>query len=269
MTYLFKIIEAFRGLYEICGYAIAIKWLAFFVFKINTVLRVRNLQAVDSAMGEGPFSVVLKKYGGKRFRVGGPNAVSGIREMYVRDVYLRGGWLKINPDSTVLDLGANMGNFTNMALAMAPDARVVAVEPSLALNTAFARSVGLNPGCLERTLLLRGFLGKASPKILEAIASDENYRDAKWITAEDLLSKLNGRPIDFLKCDIEGGEFSLLSPGSRILSMTSQLACEAHSFAGDVPGFVESIRGEGFLIGPVQQDSDGTVTFLAKRPAHV
>jgi len=266
MRYIFKFFEAVRGLYETCGYAIAMAWVKCSFVEMIAVLRAGNLQAVDSAMGEGPFPVVLRQYGGARFKVVGPNAVSGIREMYVKDVYLRGGWLKFNPGSTVLDLGANMGNFTNMALAMAPGARVIAVEPSRALNVIFRRSVGLNEGHLERTLLLRGFLGKASPKILDAIASDENYRDAKWLTEKDLLDQLNGRSIDFLKCDIEGGEFSLLSPGSRLLSLTNQLACEVHSFAGNVPEFLRSIGDAGFLVGPTQQDSDGTVTFLAKRP---
>jgi hypothetical protein len=70
-----------------------------------------------------------------------------------------------------------------------------------------------------------------------------------------------------LKCDIEGGEFSLLRPNSRLLSLSQQIAIEVHSFAGDVDAFLAMLNQEGFDLGSIKRDPDGTCTVLAKRKA--
>jgi hypothetical protein len=72
--------------------------------------------------------------------------MSEIREMYVRDVYLQNGWAAANDVDVVLDLLASLGNYTNMALAMVQNVRVIAVEPSISLNCLMADSVQQNVG---------------------------------------------------------------------------------------------------------------------------
>lgn len=254
----------FFGLLNICGSSVALRWLFHVLFQFPLIIKKGDLQPADRAMGIGPFEVTFKKYN-CRFKIMGPDAISGIREMYVRDTYLRNGWLNIKPNDTVFDLGANMGNFTNMALAIEPTVRVIAVEPSIYLNNAFTKSVGLNVGHLSRTSLIRAFLGRPNEKIKAVVAGDENYTDAEWITEEQLLERVNIQSIDFIKCDIEGGEFGLLTSNSELLAMTKALACEVHAFAGDVTKFLSDIESCGFVIGPVQHGPDGSVTFLAKR----
>src|SRR6202007_75251 len=140
------------------------------------------------------------------FKIAGPCCINGIREMYVRDVYLRGGWLNFDQNDTVLDLSANMGNFTNMALAIEPTVKVIAVEPNIVLNEVFERSVGLNPGHLTRTTLIRAILGDPC----DTIDGDADYVGAAQLTEGQLLERINLPRIDFIKCDIEGGEFKLL-----------------------------------------------------------
>jgi FkbM family methyltransferase len=185
--------------------------------------------------------------------------------MYVRDVYLRDGWVVIRPQDVVVDLGANMGNFSALALASHPTVRVIAVEPSIDMNDRFVKSLGLNDGFLDRTELIRGFMGRPSAKISEVLKSDPNYADAAWISETEFIQRTGIDHIDVLKCDIEGGEFGLLGRDSRILAMTAALACEVHSFGGDVGAFLAGIEASGFDLGPMQRDSDGTVTFVAKR----
>jgi len=228
------------------------------------ILHERNLQPADRGMGIGPFEVRVRPYK-RHFKVAGPQVFSGIREMYARDVYLHGGVLGIEPGDVVVDLGANMGNFTCLALAADPDTRVVAVEPSRSLNDVFALSVGLNPGYLPRVRLIRAFVGEQGEKQYRArVCEAEDYGGAPFLTEEDLLGAVGPR-VDFLKCDIEGSEFGLLKPGSLLLSVTRKLACEVHAFAGDVTGFVKAIRQSGFEILHLQRDEDGTSTFLARR----
>jgi hypothetical protein len=72
--------------------------------------------------------------------------------------------------------------------------------------------------------------------------------------------------VDFLKCDIEGGEFTLFGADSRLLKMTSALAIEVHSFAGDVERFAEKVRAAGFSIHHRTDAIDGSCVLLASRP---
>lgn len=264
MNNLAKFWGDFSGLLTICGPSVAFRWLYHVLINLPSIIKMKDLQIADKAMSIGPFNVTLKKYNCK-FQILGPQAISGIREMYVRDIYLRNGWLKIKPNNIVLDLGANTGNFTNMALAVDPTVRVIAVEPNRYLNTIFTKSVGLNYSHLNRMTLIRAFLGRPNEKIKTAVAGDENYADAEWITEEQLIEYSNILSVDFLKCDIEGGEFGLLTPNSKLLAMTKALSCEVHAFAGDVGKFLVDIESSGFAIGPIQHASDGSVTFLAKR----
>ena len=251
----------FVGLVKICGPSVALRWLFLVHVHLLTILRRGNLGMVDQAMGVGPFEVRLKKYK-CRFKIMGPQCVSGIREMYVRDMYLSHGWLDIRPNDTVLDLGANMGNFTNMALAIEPTVRVIAVEPNSDGNRMFTESVNLNAGHLARTTLIRAILGDSAEKI----KSNEYCAGAAYISEAQLLERANAPWIDFIKCDIEGGEFALLTRESRLLGMARALACEVHADAGDMTGFLAEIEAAGFTIGPTQHAAGGrSATFVAKR----
>jgi len=259
-----KLTADFLGLARVCGILIACRWLFFVGRYFFDIAKQGNLQTADRAMGEGPFKVNLSRYG-TSFTVVGGDAISGIREMYVRDTYLSDGLLLIHDGDTVVDLGANMGNFTNLALSCGKHVRVVAVEPSTALNAAFCRSVGLNAGFMERVILIRAFLGKVSRKVQSMIGQDVNYHNVPWISETELINEGQLNKIDFLKCDIEGGEFKLLTSGSKLLSMAQNIAIEVHAFGGDVREFIGGLNRCGFSILAAKYDSDGTATVLAKR----
>ena len=186
--------------------------------------------------------------------------------MYVRDVYLHNGWLDIPPGSTVVDLGANMGNFTNLALAFHSSIRVIAVEPSECLNRAFHKNVELN-NASNRVRLVRAFMGEATTKQLSCQADDPCYAGAVFINEGKFLKESGIAKIDFLKCDIEGSEFGLLSRNSKLLAMSQRIAIEVHAFAGNPKVFIQMLLDTGFIIGPVKWDPDGSCTLLAKRPA--
>jgi FkbM family methyltransferase len=185
--------------------------------------------------------------------------------MYVRDSYLGGGLLRVQDGDTVVDLGANMGNFANLALSSGNTVRVVAVEPSLAMNTSFRRSVGLNSGYMPRVNLIRAFLVGIPQTVQCVIAQDVNYHGAPRMSEADLIKEGHLTKVDFLKCDIEGGEFQLLTADSKLLAMTQSIAIEVHAFAGDVHEFIERLRRCGFGIVAAKYDPDGTATVLGKR----
>ena len=257
-----KLVEDAFGIARVLGFRYAVRWtLAAFV-RCKDVMIARNLQPADQAMGAGPFQVNLPAYGAQ-FRVVGAGVFSGIREMYVRDAYLRRHSLRINDGDVVLDLGANMGNFTNLALAHGPKVRVIAVEPNKYLNQAFGDSVALNQGFPERTTLIRAFLGARD--IGRSLANSEEYEGALILSEGEFVRASGIRHVDFLKCDIEGGEFEVFKTGSALLRMTDSLAIEIHAFAGDVDGFIKMLIDHGFVLRHIKRDADGTATVLAAK----
>lgn len=249
------------GLLSVCGLGKTTRWLAAALLNVRSIARTRTFAAADWAMGPGPFQI---SYRGLRFRVCGPGVFGGIREMYVRDVYFQGGWFDIPKSARVVDLGANIGNFTNLALAHDPGVRVVAVEPSRCLLKDFHASIELN-GASSRVQVVRAFVGGNTRKQMDCQA-DPCYAGASFMTDAEFVSSIGEGPIDFLKCDIEGSEFDLLTPGSAILESTQRLAIEIHAFAGDVRNFIQGLADCGFEIGPVKWDPDGSCIMLARRP---
>jgi FkbM family methyltransferase len=250
------------GISRIVGLSTTAMWLAAILKNMPEIYRSGNLQVADRALGSGPFQVDYSDE--VSFRIAGPQALSGIREMYVRDTYLRGGRLGIDDGDIVVDLGANIGNFTNLALAHGPGVRVFAVEPSHAFLRSMQTSLALNDGFLERVKVVQAFLGNASSTQLD-LSNDPSYAGISWMTEDQLLEETNLRRVDFLKCDIEGGEFGLLHRESALLRMTKKLAIEVHAFAGDVQAFIHMLKEVGFTVRHIQRDPHGSATVLARR----
>jgi FkbM family methyltransferase len=251
-----------RGIATVCGWLIALRWLTWIALTLPACVRSRNLQPADRRMGSGPFRV---SRGASHALLSGPQVFSGIREIWVRDVYLRDDYLQIPQGAVVIDFGANLGNFTNLALAQHPDVRVIAVEPSLALSSSLLKSVS-NNGWANRVAVKRAFVG-VSTRVQSAVADIPDYQDAPFITEEEFLSEFDIKRVDFLKCDIEGSEFFLLRPESRLLAMTRSLAIEIHTWGGPVSSFLSGLRDIGFEFGSVTYDASGCCIALCKRAA--
>ena len=214
-------------------------------------------------MGDGPFPVAR---GTARAELRGPQVFSGVREIWVRDVYLKDDFLQISRGALVVDFGANVGNFTNLALAQHKDVRIVAIEPSLSLSQSLQASVNGN-GWLARVAVKRAFVG-TSTTVQASVAANPDYSGAPFLTEEQFLDEFKIDHVDFLKCDIEGSEFFLLEPKSRLLSITRNLAIEIHAWGGSVARFLDHLRSVGFEIGPVTYESEGTCIALCRRSAY-
>jgi FkbM family methyltransferase len=253
----------FKGIWFVCRPSIAIKWLFHILFLIPQIIRSKNLHPADIAMGDGPFKV-RHHSGGIFFSISGDRVFSGIREMYVRDVYLSNGILKIQDGDVVVDLGASCGNFTNLALSIGSNVRVVALEPLIRKNQKMLNSILLNNGFKERVILINAFIGRKSSK-QDWLIKEFDLSSINWISEDELISIGNLKKVDFLKCDIEGGEFDLLHKGSKLLEITNSLAIEIHSFAGDVIHFIDELKDSGFQIKKIKWDPDKSCTLLAQR----
>jgi FkbM family methyltransferase len=248
------------GIARVSGPRTATRWL----WKIATNLRAcratGNLQPADLAMGDGPIPARLR---GARASLVGVQAISGLRELWVRDLYLGGGYLAIRDGDVVVDLGANMGNFTLLALGHGPRVRVFAVEASKALADKWRRSVEHN-GWQDRARLTNAFIGATTAE-QERLRHLPECAGVPALSEDAFVASLGVDRIDFLKCDIEGSEYSLLKPGSRLLAMTRQIAIEVHADAGDVEGFRRMLHGQGFEVVTSLRHPSADVV-MARRP---
>jgi FkbM family methyltransferase len=260
LNYLKSLSRDAIGIRKACGPLVAIRWLLCVGVTLPECLRSGNLQPADRRMGNGPFAVAR---GAACAQLMGRQVFSGIREIWVRDVYLRNDYLAISKGALVVDLGANLGNFTNLALAQHPDVRVIAVEPSLTLSESLRSSVA-NNGWTDRVSVLRAFVG-ATTSVQANVADSPDYMGVPSLTESGFLDEFGITHIDFLKCDIEGSEFFMLERDSRILAITQNLAIEVHAWGGPVPAFLDQVEKAGFEIGSIQKDPSGTCIALCKK----
>ena len=128
----------------------------------------------------------------------------------------------IKPGDVVVDLGANVGFFTRRAAKIA--SRVISVEGSPEIFSCLIE----NTHDLENVSCLNAIV----------IGEDEDFNEDMGcytignkikITLEKIMDIYNLEKIDFLKCDIEGGEWSIFCRiDPEILSKINRISMEPH-----------------------------------------
>lgn len=256
-----QIIKEGVGLARVCGVGVGLAFFATILANFRTCARARNLNPVGEAMGPGPFHCNLR---GAKARLTGPDIISSIREIWVRDVYTGGGFLEIPKDATVVDLGSNRGVFSALALAHGTGVRVTAVEVDPKYTQNRAEILALN-GWAERLRLVPAFIGPRSPltdKLVESIRQSGHPCD--MLSEDEFIQAAGLTHIDFLKCDIEGSEYGLLHKHSKLLAMTDRLGIELHTNAGDAEAFITMLHELGFETKVVHRIAN-TILLNAKR----
>ncbi len=258
MKFINQILSDFKGIVKVCGFVPAIKWLFFILLKLPQCIRSKNLQPADRMFGDGPVKV-KSKYG--YVSLLGGQIFSSIREIWVRKVYTKNNFVILPDDGFVVDLGANVGAFTMLALAHSKACKVIAVEPNAEFNKLLHRQVSLN-NFDKRVSSQRYFIG-ASSHTQKEMLKDPASKDAQFITQKEFIELNNLNRIDFLKCDIEGSEFDFITDTS-LLQITQQLAVEIHDHAGNRNEFIEKLVRLGFKLGPIKDDGNSCI-LLARR----
>jgi SAM-dependent methyltransferase len=254
-----KIVGDLIGISRACGPAAALRWAANLALNAPEIIHARDLLPADRGMGEGPFTV-RHKMGTAKLTSDIPFA--GIREIWIRDVYGLNGQLTIADGDLVVDLGANVGNFSMLALAAAKGARVIAVEAQAFLIERLEAQAKLN-GCADRLSICNAFLGDITA-LQEMILSLPDCK-TPIISEAAFLSRYQIEKIDFLKCDIEGSEFAFLDPDSKLIDISRQVAFELHSWGGDMKHFIDVLKTKGFTILSVDWAETCCIVLAAKR----
>lgn len=204
------------------------------------VLRSRRLTAVDAAMsrncritfhGRG---VVLPLADVDRATAAlNDNPVFGnLREMFADDVYLRPFSPALKAD-VVVDLGSNRGLFLLIAVKVLGARLAVGVEPEAGYADAFRLLCAANAVAPETVRRVAAVIAPAAGPGATSMA--------------DVLESLGGARINFLKCDIEGAEYSLFAAGADWLGRVDNLAMEVHPDFGDNRRLLENMRAAGFV----------------------
>ncbi|GLC26703.1 hypothetical protein rosag_32160 [Roseisolibacter agri] len=133
------------------------------------------------------------------------------------------------PGGTFVDVGANIGWYSVHVALGDPAARVIAIEPVAASRAWLVRAVALN-GLANVQVVARAISDRVGEVVLfvsEGIAGAASAAPAEILqgaepvsvgaTTLDDLARVHDVRADFLKLDIEGGEFAALRGARRML----------------------------------------------------
>lgn len=234
-------------------------YYGLFLSHLPQVIRSRSLGPIDRLIGEGPF--VARCEAGKA-KLQGPQMAGAIREIWARRVYLGNNFLSIAPDSLVVDLGANAGDFTLFAATFAHKGQVIAVEAQGHLVELLKRNLKLNDAT-GRVKIAHGVVG-ANSGVITAMRDNADVPDQNYSVA-DLLALSGRSSIDFLKIDIEGSEFDLFASEPEFLAYTKQLAIEIHLDFGRLETIQKLCERYGFSCRVTKLGSSNMRILYARR----
>lgn len=179
-----------------------------------------------------------------------------------------------NRRPTVLDLGANQGEFSLWA-ATTLNARVYAVEALPELASALAADSRLSVlqaavgGETGNATIFRSPTRCASASLNHP---DPEYAvDVAAVTLEDLCGTWNLRQVDLVKVDIEGSELPMLQTAPDwMLQSFGQITCEFHDFIDRshrpaIRMICARMTDLGFLVIPMAATTYGDTLFINRK----
>ena len=253
-----KLIARIGQVWSLFGAGFGLRYTVTALTRLPAVLKARSLMPVDGAMrGEARLRFRGREIVVPYTAVDAVNTIqgdgptfAGIREILGEEVYLR-GFRQLGRIETFVDLGANRGMVSLMAAAGLGAPKVVAVEaqsPYSACWDVLAEANGLTEDQRHRVVKFAG-------------ASD----DEQTITVEGLCQQFGLERIDFLKCDIEGGENAVVLGGAPAFwHRVGQVAMELHPEADTrTEEIIQTMVADGFHVAVTDPDGNAIETARA------
>ncbi len=184
--------------------------------------------------GSLPSEVQLRS-SGWRFFVRSALDVWVIKETCLDNGYLE--WKSFDPDWSVIDVGAGLGDFTVLAAAACPEGQVHAYEPHEQSHQMLRDNLALNNldgvQCYQEAVGKAGQIRKPQSRASEPISTPFIESDADssvpWISLGQMIDRLPGHECDLLKIDCEGCEFEmLLNADEDSLMKVRRITMEVH-----------------------------------------
>jgi len=224
-----------------------LRWLVCLVRTAPKVIAHRSLGPTDIAFGE---TIRIRQQGRVLQLEGASLGVA--REIFGRECYISARQLE--DCRTILDLGANAGTFTLFALHAAPSARVHAVEAQPEFIPILGRNVALN-GYRERVTIENVLVGGAHDRWSSEL--QHKHPGLGEFRIGDYLDSVG--ECDFLKCDVEGAEFTLFAGDLGWVRRFRRMALEYHGPWERGRALGDMIRQQGFT---VDQKTHGVLGYL-------
>lgn len=208
------------------------------------ILRTKKLTALDTAMSRNmtvhvdKTSIAMPLVEIDRILMASKDnpTFGNIREIYARNCYFEHLQLK-TPVSAVLDLGANRGMFSLLALLALQAEVVVGVEPMEIYKSVYPILLKANNCERQRTPRYTKFI---------ASVSVEQQNPAENVSIDTIMREQNIDRFDLVKIDIEGHEKSLFSE-PEWLDHVDNITMELHPhFVGDLSCVPAALDRYGF-----------------------
>lgn len=210
-----------------------------------TLVQKKSLGIVDSTFGES-FTVKWREHKLKFDKLGFGVA----REIYGHCCYAQPGDLK--NAKHILDLGANGGAFTLFALVEAPQAKVCSVEAQSDMVNVLqynAEQNGYSDRLTIETAVVGGFFNDWTQE------QRHKNPELQVFKIHDYINRVGC--CDFLKCDVEGGEFYLFQGDLNWTNTVQTMAIEYHPECGSVSELEKILKEQGFKVKKVDHGSLG------------
>jgi len=189
----------------------------------------------------GPVTLALKS--GPRFELRpetcGNNDYGIAYEIFVHNYYDDRDRVPADEVRLIVDLGANVGFSLLYYLHKYPHCRIIAFEPHPKHFVQIERNLALN-GNRQRVELHAKAAGarSRSMRLTDRSSSsslvDDLAPDTFAVEVVDLFPQLEGRRIDLLKIDIEGGEYEILADPRFDRLEIDAIVMEWHSRGGGI-----------------------------------
>lgn len=141
---------------------------------------------------------------------------------------------KLKPGSIGVDVGANYGFITLiMAKSVKPDGKVISFEPVSHIKKVLSDNIKKN-NLEENHILISQFAGKNN--------------DDRYVTVDQVLSSYGIEKIDFIKIDVDGGDYEVLLGAKVILSQCHPpLVVEMHKNQKEIMDYLTDLGYVHFM----------------------
>lgn len=241
-----KLVREATGVWRVLSTRDFLRWVGLLIVCSPRVLRAGSLGPVDEAYGP-----CIRFRIGTQWQVVGNGSLGVVREIVAAHCYVRTEELR--DARQILDLGANCGVFTLFALCSAPDARIVSVEAQPKMSEIAGANIKAN-GHFHRVLLHNAYAGEAN-SFIEGLRRD--HPSLKRFDPEEYIAQVGH--CDFLKCDIEGAEYTLITKSSTWLRKVRRMSLEYHGTWADCENLRRVVESHGF---EVRQYRHGSLGYL-------
>jgi len=219
--------------------------MSYFIVKIAALVKIitlyKNWQTIIFTripIVKKPKTLVYKLRNGLKIIVRPADIVEArvVDNTYLGEYSYSG--FEIQPQDTVIDIGAHIGSFTLLAASKASNGKVLAFEPASYNFSKLEKNVRLNNfsnveifkmGVFKKNGFVNLDISQPSSAHFTIFNGGEEFERVKTITLAEIFTKFKIRHCNLLKIDAEGAEFEILTTASvSVLKLIDKIVFEFH-----------------------------------------